>query len=175
YEMYCNHPKVGAELLEKIPRLEEVAVIIKNQLRPFAEFQEEGSEDDELSMAAQIIKAAFDYDRLISSGATHGEACRRLKMRRDVYNPEVVKTLATLSSTGTTSEIKKIKIHDLTVGMIAEESIIAKNETLLVPKGQEITGPLLQGIRNFNRRVGVKGPILVRVASRAAADGPEDV
>lgn len=175
YEMYCNHPNVGSELLEKIPRLEEVAIIIKNQLRSFAEFREEGSEEDEHSMAAQIIKAAFDYDRLISSGATHGEACRRLKIRKDLYNPEVVKILATLSSAGATCEIMKVKIQDLTAGMIAEESIIAKNQTLLVPKGQEITGPLLQGISNFNRQVGVKEPILVRVASRGATGNPVNV
>lgn len=163
YEMYSNHPRIGAELLQKIPRMEDVAYIIENQLRSYAEFVEDQAEGDVRNQAAQIIKAAFDYNRLILQGLTHNDACRRLKQRKDQYNPEILNILKSLNTIGSGCEIVSLKIQDLTVGMIAEENIIAKNDTLLVPRGQEITGPVLQGIRNFKRQVGVKEPVQVRV------------
>jgi len=47
--------------------------------------------------------------------------------------------------------------------MIAEEDIVAKNGILLTPKGQEITWPVLQGLLNFSKQVGVREPIRVRL------------
>jgi hypothetical protein len=47
--------------------------------------------------------------------------------------------------------------------MIAEEDILAKNGTLLTPKGQEITWPVLRGLLNFSKQVGVREPIRVRI------------
>jgi hypothetical protein len=56
-----------------------------------------------------------------------------------------------------------MRIQDLTVGMVIEENIMAKNGMLLAPKGQEITWPVLQGLLNFSRQVGVIEPVRVSV------------
>ena len=49
-------------------------------------------------------------------------------------------------------------------GMIAEEDVIAKNGALIIPKGQEITWPIIKGLQNFLKHIGIQEPILVRVS-----------
>ena len=50
--------------------------------------------------------------------------------------------------------------------MVAEDDIYAKNETLLAPKGQELTWPVIQGLHNFAKKVGVKEPVRVWVNTK---------
>ena len=52
--------------------------------------------------------------------------------------------------------------------MYAHEEILSTNGTLLVPKGGEITHPLIQRLKNFANRVGVREPVRVLVPSSRA-------
>jgi len=44
-----------------------------------------------------------------------------------------------------------------------EQDIMDLNGVLIIPKGQEVTWSLLQGLKNFSHQVGIQEPILVRV------------
>jgi response regulator RpfG family c-di-GMP phosphodiesterase len=161
-EMFNNHPKIGSTLLENIPRMEKVASIIGNQLKPYSQFSaDEG--DPEQNLSAQILKAVFDYDLLLFQGIEHHEALRRLTKRQDDYNPLVLEQIKHIKTSDKAREISSMRIQDLTVGMVIEENIMAKNGMLLAPKGQEITWPVLQGLLNFSRQVGVIEPVRVSV------------
>ena len=162
-DMYRSHPKAGASLLAGIPRLESVAAMIAEQLRPYDAFTEELSSDEESNLGAQILHAALDYDRLLFRGKTHKDAIRELSLETGEYNPEVLKLLGNVKIQEKHASIVSLRIQDISVGMIAEENIHAKNGILLAPKGQEITCPVLQGLLNFSRQVGVREPVLVRV------------
>lgn len=159
-EMYGAHPEAGARLLEKIPRMEGVTAIIRNQLKDFSEYESE-EPDDESDLGAQVLRVVFDYDLLHYQGMEHKDAVRRLQKRKELYNPEIVQRLDTIQIPEESFQIASLKIRELTVGMVAEEDIIAKNDTLLAPKGQEITWPVLHGLRNFAKKVGVKEPVRV--------------
>ena len=161
--MYRSHPKAGASLLAGIPRLESVAAMIAEQLRPYDAFTEELSSDEESNLGAQILHAALDYDRLLFRGKTHKDAIRDLSLETGEYNPDVLKLLGNVKIQEKHASIVSLRIQDISVGMIAEENIHAKNGILLAPKGQEITWPVLQGLLNFSRQVGVREPVLVRV------------
>ena len=162
-DMYRSHPKAGASLLAGIPRLESVAAMIAEQLRPYDAFTEELSSDEESNLGAQILHAALDYDRLLFRGKTHKDAIRELSLETGEYNPDVLKLLGNVKIQEKHASIVSLRIQDISVGMIAEENIHAKNGILLAPKGQEITWPVLQGLLNFSRQVGVREPVLVRV------------
>ena len=92
----------------------------------------------------------------------HNEAVQHLQ-RNSNYNPEVLKHLGKVKRSDKPTQVVSLKIKDLTVGMVTEDDIIAKNNTLLAPKGQEITWPVLQGLQNFSKKVGVKEPVRVWV------------
>lgn len=168
-EMYTRHPQTGAQLLEKIPRLEGVAHIIRNQLKDFSDYNPDDVNNEEVNLSAQVIKVVFDYDLLLNQGIKHTDAMRRLKMREGRYNPEIIKLLSKHSLIQEKTQVASLMIKDLTVGMIAEENIVAKNGTLLAPKGLEITWSVLQGLQNFLSQVGVKEPVRVKVTSKVVS------
>lgn len=161
-DLYRSHPQVGADLLQHIPRLEGVAHIIRNQLKPFCQYDQGDTEHSEEDLGAQIIKAAFDHDLLLGCGLSHEQAAKQLALRPDDYNPEVLAELAK-RKTSTHTRLATLRIRDLAVGMVVEGNVEAPNGTLLVPHGQELTWPILQGLINFSRQSGVKEPIRVRI------------
>ena len=162
-EMYQRHPKVGASLLADIPRLESVVGMISGQLRRYDEFTEEISEDEEGVTGAQILRVALDYDLLLFQGKIHKEVIKELSAKKGVYNPDILKALNDVKLDDEHVCIISLKVRDISIGMITEEDILAKNGILLAPKGQEITWPVLQGLLNFSKQVGVKEPIRVRL------------
>lgn len=165
-EMYANHPKIGSALLEHIPRMENVAFIIGHQLQNYAEYQENREyveDEDELSLAAQILKAVFAYDMLMFRGKSHEEVIREMGYQQEIYNYRVVKRIRKVRYDDICQEVLSLRVQDLAVGMIVDQEIVARNGTLLAPKGQEITWSVLQGLLNFSRKVGVKEPLQVRI------------
>lgn len=165
-EMYLNHPQIAARLLEHIPRMENVAFIIEHQLRDYSVYSERSEyieDEEELSLAAQILKTTFAYDMLMFRGKSHEEVIRDMSHNQEAYNPRIVKRLKKVRYDDTSQEVLSLRVQDLAVGMIVEQEIISKNGTLLAPRGQEITWPVLQGLLNFSRKVGVKEPIVVRM------------
>lgn len=59
--------------------------------------------------------------------------------------------------------IVALHVEDLTAGMIAVEDVVAKNGALIIPKGQTMTWPIMQGLKNFAKQVGVVEPVKVQV------------
>jgi response regulator RpfG family c-di-GMP phosphodiesterase len=162
HDMYQSHPKVGASLLADIPRLESVIGMISHQLLRYDQFTEENTIDEESVMGAQILRVALDYDLLLFQGKKHKEAIKELSLEKGVYNPEILSVLDDVKLADEHVRIVSLKVHDISIGMIVEEDILAKNGILLAPKGQEITWPVLQGLLNFSKQVGVREPIRVR-------------
>ena len=169
-QMYLNHPKVGASLLADIPRLESVVGMISEQLRRYDAFTEELSADEEIAIGAQILRVALDYDLLLFQGRKHHEAVKELHMEKGMYNPDILKLLNNVKLDDEHVRVVSLKVQDISIGMIAEEDIVAKNGILLTPKGKEITWPVLQGLLNFSRQVGVKEPIRVRLEQAASSE-----
>ncbi len=163
--MYDGHPAIGASLLEKIPRLEKVTRMIRLQLKRFEDYTDEetGAEFEEVLLGGQVLKAALDFDRLLFRGLGRQEAVATMKSRRNVYNPSILAILEKL-------RIGRLETHELTlpvdqigIGMVVAEDIMAKNGVLIIPKGQVITMPLMQGLRNFSHQVGVIEPLKVLI------------
>jgi response regulator RpfG family c-di-GMP phosphodiesterase len=163
--MYRNHPKIGEKLIGKIPRLEHVAAIIGNQMLSWKEFGEEPGMllTEEVQMGAQILRATIDHDRLLLQGISHSEAIQRMDARQGVYNPEIVKILAENETATERVRIITMNFEDIVPGMIADEDILAKNGAVIIPRGQEITWSVIQGLTNFLEHIGIREPIRVRV------------
>lgn len=163
-EMYENHPEVGARLLEKIPRLEDVTRMIALQLLSYDEYTEElvAREDEEVINGAQLLKVVIDFDFQLFRGVSRVDAIKSLQKKKGRYNPIYLEALAKIKMD---SEVRTltVKVHDLSVGMIPIDDVVAKNGALIIPKGQAITWSLLQGLNNFVRQIGVVEPITVQV------------
>lgn len=162
--MYASHPEVGARLLEKIPRLENVTKMIALQLLDFENYDEDllSEEVEEVMSGAQILKVVIDFDLQLCCGNTRVEAIKWLRRQKGKYNPAYVEALTKIKME-TKVQTLSVQVQDLVVGMVPIEDVVAKNGAMIIPKGQSITWSLLQGLSNFEKQIGVVAPINVRV------------
>jgi len=171
-EMYDNHPVVGASLLEKIPRLENVTKMIRLQLKHYDEYTEAmtNSEFEEVLVGGQVLKAALDFDRYLFRGLGRNEAVELMRSQKKVYNPEILEIISGLRIERREQQELNLPMNQISVGMVAADNIMAKNGALIIPKGQTITLPLLQGLKNFSLQVGVVEPLRVLIGQSADSD-----
>lgn len=170
--MYRNHPRIGAKLIGRIPRLEHVAAIIENQMLAWDDYGEEPGIllSAEEQTGAQILRATIDHDHLLFRGIGHPEALRTLELRPGMYNPKILKILAEDEIVTERVRIEILNFEDIIPGMIADEDILAKNGALIIPRGQEITWPVIQGLSNYLEHIGIRDPIRVRVLEKENSD-----
>ncbi|MBU1232052.1 MAG: response regulator [Proteobacteria bacterium] len=161
-EMYENHPNVGSKLIRKIPRLEKVAAMIEHQLRSFDCCDKEDSLEEEITLGAETLKAVIEYDLLRQQDLGHLQALKRMRKRSGEYNPNILNILELHRPKEVHATIKNLSFKDIIPGMIAVEDVFAKNGTMLIPKNQEITWPVIQSLTNFEKHIGIIEPIRVR-------------
>ncbi|HIP40328.1 MAG TPA: response regulator [Desulfocapsa sulfexigens] len=165
--MYENHPKVGSRLIRKIPRLENVAAIIEHQLRSFDSSNGTEGQNEDVLLGAEILKVTIEYDLLRQQDFGHLQAIRHMREQTDTHNVEILDLLEKHKPAEVHSTIKNLSFKDIVPGMIAVEDVFAKNGTMLIPKDQEITWPVIQSLSNFEKHIGIIEPIRVRVAESA--------
>ena len=164
-KMFADHPKIGAELLSNIPRLEPVARMIRGQQTGQIDGRTQktmSSRGDEIQLGAQILQAGLAYDRLVSQSLGRDEVIRELEADA-TFNPDVIKALKSLESEEDSLQITKLTVLDLRSGMIAMEDIKAINGLILLPKGQEVTHTVLARLRNFAVGLGIVEPFRIGV------------
>lgn len=163
-QMYEQHPQVGQRLFTHIPRMEEVAAMIGLQLKRMDQFaQEASSANEDISLGAQMLKVALDYDLYRYQGMTHKAILLHMQREHGTYNPDVVRVLSTFKVRNEEGKVVNLKVKDIQTGMVAEEDVFANNGVLVIPKGQVVTWPILQGLDNFSKQVGIQEPICLRM------------
>ena len=172
-ELFDTHPETARKLLERIPRMENVTEMIALQRKRFDEFTDAMRETmyEEILLGAQMLKAATEYDRLLFQGKGRGEALGLMRSQKRVYNPRILDILATVR-VASPEQVLSLHVDQVGVGMVALDDVLAKNGTLVVAKGQIITPPLLKGLNNFSRQIGIIEPIRVRLGMFTDDDGP---
>jgi len=148
-----SHPKAGSELLINIPRLEPIAQMIEKQNQPFRYFIPQTKLDklDNIRLGAQILKVAIEFDKMISQGVSVQEAVQNLVAHTEECNPNIAKILVNIKIVFAKQIIKMVKIEELKINMVIDENVYTKKGALLVSKGQEITSPLLQQLRYYQK------------------------
>lgn len=165
-KIYHRHPQMGAQLVERIPRLETVAAIIAHHCHSYADLKKIKELSEEICLGAQAIRIAIDFDTLLNRGLKRTEALSQLAAEAQYYHPDIVKHVNNLKLDGGSDRIFSVGVRDMAVGMVTEQDIIAVNGALITPKGQEITWSLLQGLKNFAEQVGVQEPVLIRIRKK---------
>lgn len=159
-EMCLSTPKVGAKLVESIPKLENAAKMIQHQQ----------STDDELNTlsgrilyGAQLLRIANALDQIILR-----ENCN-LKKSMEKLNSQftssqeqaMIASLTTLHLDKEGSTLKALPLLELRSGMTLDDDVLALNGSIVLPKGQTLNGPLIDRLINFSKGAGIKEPIQV--------------
>ncbi|SMC24255.1 Response regulator c-di-GMP phosphodiesterase, RpfG family, contains REC and HD-GYP domains [Desulfacinum hydrothermale DSM 13146] len=167
-QLYSMYPSVGADLISKIPRLQEVSEIIAYQEKHFdgSGIPKDDRYGDSIPLGARILKVVLDFDTLESAGLPRASAILQMKKRHGWYDPQVLRALENVLGDEARFEVREIEIPDLKLGMIVGEDVVSLKDVLLIKKGQEITPALLERLKNFAKTVGVKEPIRVLIPVR---------
>jgi hypothetical protein len=123
------------------------------------------SVDEEACQGAQMLKVAIDYDLLSYQGLSQKDILLRMKRMSGVYNQEILAALEGMKIKTMQGRVVNLKVKDIQTGMVAEEDVFANNGVLIIPRGQIVTWPILQGLDNFSKQVGIQEPICVRIGS----------
>jgi hypothetical protein len=149
-EVVKSHPRVAHALLAHIPRLEDVAVMVSRQSEVrFDGMRERDSPHcrDRVVLGSQILRIALDYDRFVTGGMAPDVALAAMARKDRDYDPDLLKTLKSFRAPELVFEVRRIKVAQLNVGMVFEEPLINRNGVLLVPKGNNVTLPMLYRLR----------------------------
>jgi response regulator RpfG family c-di-GMP phosphodiesterase len=170
---YQTHPRIAHDLISKIPRLEQVARIVAYQEKLYngAGFPADLIEGDDIPLGSRIIKLAYDWDFLISTGLSPELALAELTDRRGWYDPKVVNALRRTLNVQQVCVVREMKISDLVDGLILADNVYSVNGTLLCSKGQEITPAIRFRLRNYAVNVGIARPVRVFIPLAGASDG----
>lgn len=115
--------------------------------------------DDSLARGARVLRLMTSYERLIAGGSSVASALADL--RQQGHPQTALDALSTLDAEPAARRQLAVTVRELRPGMTLDEDVRAGNGILLVTRGQELTGALIERVTNFHRLVGLHEPIRV--------------
>lgn len=163
--MIHSHPKIGCDLVSRIPRMEPVAEIINYQEKLFnGDGPPKGTKSGhDIPIGARVLKVALDFDRLVARGEKAGDACSQIDGRSDWYDPEVLRALRAALRDEIKYQPKAVNIDELAVHMTMDQEVVSRGGFVLIAEGQEVTPYLLDRLRNLAAKGVITGPFKVQV------------
>lgn len=158
-------PAVGHDLIERIPRLGEVAKIILYHRKRFngEGFPEDDVRENKIPLGARILKASDDFHGLRASGLSRQECIKEMKDRDGWYDPGVLQALdrdtITSSVQPATTQVMAISFKDLRVGLTLACPIETSAGRALIAAGTVISEALLIRLKKFAETNSLQEPI----------------
>ncbi len=162
--LYERHPQVAAELIGKIPRLEDVARIVLYQDKHYdgQGFPEDGVAGEKIPLGSRILKAVLDYDRLADQGKTGREAISIMGARQGWYDPGILAALGQCLENAPKSQERFVRVAELEPGMILLEDVhTLKDGKKILTGGQVLNDSALAAVVRIGQAYGVTEPIKV--------------
>lgn len=163
---YAAHPQLTANLLTNIPRMEPVAWMIRHHLSetlPASAPNNPAFPKEMAIFGAKMLRAAVAFDNAKLQGLSTEDAIAYLRQKPTQFDPEIVNRLSDFKVTGPKTELRKLPVSALGIGMILQQDVKNRAGLIVVAKGQEITGPLLARLENFSRTQLMDSDILALV------------
>jgi response regulator RpfG family c-di-GMP phosphodiesterase len=151
-------PELGARLLEKIPRMENVVAIVRYQHKHFdgTGFPERGPSGTDIPLSARLLKFLGDLMDLETQGLHRTEAWRKLQDRPGCYDPDMVMAAArwceVLAPETTAQQPREeVEVEELHAGQVLAQDITSTEGLVLLAAGTTLTSMLVAKLNNFRR------------------------
>jgi response regulator RpfG family c-di-GMP phosphodiesterase len=151
-------PELGARLLEKIPRLENVVAIVRYQHKHFdgTGFPERGPSGADIPLSARLLKFLGDLMDLETQGLSRTEAWRKLQDRAGCYDPDMLMAAArwcevVAPETAVTLPPEEVEIERLHAGQVLAQDVTSTEGLFLLAAGTALTSMLVAKLNNFRR------------------------
>ena len=145
---------LSAGLIERIPRLENVAQMIQrqNEFFEFPKGTQKLNHEQRLKLGGHMIKCVREFDRRIQAGEKQSDVIAAMLETPLLYNHDLIKVLGACSVQQKQTDLNaespnQIYINNLQPGMVLECDIRLKDYTLIHPQGFEVTETTLASIQ----------------------------
>ena len=140
------------KLIRRIPRLDQVAEIVRYQEK---NFDGTGWPNDEvcgsaIPAGARCLKVLLDFDRRLNDGATREQALADLQRHPDRYDPAVLDALAKRLCAGEDGSERLVTVHALTDRMVLVDDVVTQSGVLLIPKGMRASDSVQAHLQRFH-------------------------
>lgn len=164
-QLFNMHPFVASDLLNNIPRMQEIAEIVSYQEK---HFDGSGIPHDvrcgrEIPLGARILKAVLDFDTMAAGKTEKSQIAGNLRARSGVHDPRVLAALEAVIATEEGFESRLVTTAQLEDGMILAQDVVTVDGRLLIVRGYQVNKTMRERLRGFAIKPGVKEPIQVRV------------
>ena len=161
-QLSADHPKVGCDLIAKIPRLEGVAEIIGLQNGMLT--QDLSANDvTEIPIGARILNVALDFDALVSTGHNNDDTMAELNRRPGLYDPEVLKALQNVLNREGRLVVRCIPLAELPDNAILADDVRTSGGQLLIRKSLHVSPMIRRLLLNYARGCVIAEPISILV------------
>ena len=153
-------PSQGAQLLERIPRLGRVALMIESQFGTDADIE---SLPERVQVGARLLRMATWIETTkLRKQLSIQEAIKAAKARfTHEKDLDLLSALDSYRPIQETKTVREVKATELKIGMILEEDVCANSGSVVLSRGQELNGFLIDRLINFARGAGINEPIKV--------------
>jgi response regulator RpfG family c-di-GMP phosphodiesterase len=148
-------PDTAEQLIADIPRLDAVREILRYQDIRFDGRDETNAEvpgrpaRGKIPIGARLLKVALDFDLLEMRGVPINDIVQSLLSRTGWYDPAILTALRNEHGSGEAGgTAQQIRLVDVRVGMVFAADVRSDNGMLLVARGQEVSGSLVERIRH---------------------------
>ena len=167
-EAVAKCPRIGAELLARIPRLERVAEMIACQHDKPADLVRRALPEP-MATGCQLLLLGLRFDEAISQGVASADVVAALAHEFPPTLALYIDALAELNATQPTMTVRAVTVEQLSPTMVLMEDVRATSGVLLMAKGQHLTETAIERLHSFVRKVGVREPIRVSQAPPIAS------
>jgi len=173
--LFDAYPRASHQLIANIPRLDVVADIIAYQQQHYdgGGFPGDGKQGDQLPFGSRVLKVAFDYDTLVSTGMIKELVMAEMNDRPGRYDPAILIALSKVLEITNLQVVRQMGISELVDGVTLADDIRTANGTLLCAKGQEITRATRFRLRNYLPNSGIQSVIRVFMPLEMASRFPQ--
>jgi hypothetical protein len=175
--MVARLPGLTEQILKHVPQLEPVVEILRYSRRHFDGTGSPASSPagEDLPWGARALKIILDLDDLESEYESRQLALDTLLGREGWYDPAILKALA--GTHQRRSDVRETSLTALSPGMVLARDVRARNGTLYMARGQEVTASALEKLKNWSSQLqDVHATCVVVNASTVSGDrSAEDV
>jgi response regulator RpfG family c-di-GMP phosphodiesterase len=155
-QIYDMSISVAVSLLGNIPRMEGIGQIIACQLR-------DDCEGAAMSMGGKLLNLAQAYDDLLQQGLGKDDAAARLSQERKRYGEELLSALGRMVLRQDGYSLRQVQREELVPGMVLAEDLRTHRGALMLAKGLELSGYMLERLACLAKIHSIREPIAVLI------------
>jgi len=157
-DAYDAYAATGYRLIKEIPRLEEVAEMVRRHREPVAD-----EPKNDVERGAGLIRIALDVLAADDTRRRVGQVARALQAERKGWAHELLGLLVEYRAVRPQDEVRAVRVLELRPRMVLEDDVVTSRGQVLVSRGHELTAPVVERITKYAAASGVREPVRVRV------------